>query len=405
MQLQGKGNERVQMASPFSGIRVIDLTHVLAGPFCTYQLALLGADVIKVERPGSPDCTRGRGPDDNLNAAGMGLTYQVQGANKRACAIDLSDQAGREIFLRLVETADVIVENFRTGSLAAYGLDATTLCANNPGMIYCSLTGFGHLGARAERNAYDNVIQAASGIMDRTGGADAPPRKAGASFVDYTAGLNAAFAIAAALMHREREGKGQIIDCAMLDAALITMAPELSAALHQGPHTKRPAEAGLGCYQTAEGHITLGAFNLRQNTRLWQALGHPEFAALDSWEALWSEADAMRHRLGSILLTRTAAEWEDFFARIRVPAERVRSLDEASRMPHLAERGFVRELAYPTDPANSVHVPLAAFRYRSDGPAITRPPPAFGQHTRDVLNEIGYTDAEIESFLAAGIIA
>jgi len=393
------------MAAPFSGIRVIDLTHVLAGPFCTYQLALLGADVIKVEPPGAPDCTRGRGPDDGLNAAGMGLTYQVQGANKRACAIDLSNKAGRDIFLRLVDTADVIVENYRTGALGAYGLDAKTLCASNPRLIYCSLTGFGHVGDRAERNAYDNVIQATSGIMDRTGDPDGTPRKAAASFVDYAAGLNAAFAISAALLHREREGKGQIIDCAMLDAALITMAPELSATLHQGPKSQRPAEAGLGCYQTAEGHITLGAFNLRQNARLWQALDDPEFAALDSWEALWSEADAMRQRLASILLTRTAAEWEDFFAQIKVPAERVRSLDEAARMPHLAERGFVKELANPVDPARSVHVPLAAFRYRHDGPEITRQPPTFGQHTRNVLNEIGYTDAEIKSFLAAGVIA
>ena len=217
----------------FEAVRVLDLTHVLAGPFCTYQLALLGADVIKIEAPYSPDCARRRGPVAALNAAGQGINYQVQGANKRALAIDLATPEGNKVFRRLAETADVVVENYRRGALDALGLDAATLVAANPTLIHCSISGFGAVGAWGDLNAYDNVIQAASGMMVQTGGAG-PPVKTGASVIDYTTGMAAAFAIAAALHERTRTGRGQIIDVAMLDTALTLMAPEVSAASYTG---------------------------------------------------------------------------------------------------------------------------------------------------------------------------
>ena len=393
------------MARPFEGIRIVDLTHVLAGPFCTYQLALLGADVIKVEPPQTPDATRGRGPDDRLNAMGLGLTYQVQGANKRAISIDLRAPEGKSVFLRLLEDADVLVENYRAGALAELGLDTATLKKVNSRLIICSLTGFGQTGGRAGRNAYDNVVQAASGIMHQSRDRAGVPQKLGASVIDYAAGLNAAFAIASALLRREREGTAQVIDCAMLDMALLTMAPELAASLHAAPKTKRPNEAGLGCYETADGLLMLGAFNPRQNARLWNALGVPEFAALKDWPDLWDNAEAMRTRLLEIMPTRTAAEWEDFFDSIGVPAERVRTLDEAARLPQLAERGFVAELPNPADGSSRVHVPLAAFRCDMDGPAIDRPPPRFGGDTNEVLLELGYNPAEIDAMRSGEAIA
>ena len=393
------------MARPFEGIRVLDVTHVLAGPFCTYQLALLGADVIKIEPPHSPDCARGRGPDDRLNAAGLGLNYQVQGSNKRAIALDLRTGAGREIALQLVDGADVLVENYRSGALAALGLGAAELRQRRPALVYCSLTGFGRTGDRASRNAYDNVVQAASGMMRQSADPEGAPHKAGASVVDYATGMNAAFAIAAALLRRERDGVGETIDCAMLDSALMMMAPELSAVLHEAPKSERSSEAGLGCYVTADEPIMLGAFTPRQNRRLWEALGEPELGAPSDWPQLWAKSAALRARLTEIMPTRGAAEWEAFFATIGVPAERVRSLEEAARMPHLATRAFVSQLPNPTAPAAPVHVPLAAFRYEADGPAIDRPPPAIGEHTREVLRELSFSDERIDELYGEGVVA
>ena len=393
------------MHRPFHKVRVLDLTHVLAGPFSTYQLAVLGADVVKIESPGMPDTARGRGPDDALNAAGLGINYLVQGSNKRSLAVDLATDDGKALFLRLVDTADVMVENFRAGALDAIGLGAATLCARNPGLIHCSITGFGHGHARAGVNAYDNVIQAASGVMARTRGKSGEPVKSGASFIDYATGYAAAFAISAALLQRERSGRGQIIDCSMFETALTLMAPEASAALYDGPAQQRPKEAGLGTYETSDGLLMLGAFNARQNTRLWEALERPEFAALRDWPEIWAHADAMRLALVPILRTRTARDWEEYFHAIGIPAERVRTLDEAVRMPHLDQRKFFHELAPQVPAASRVTVPTAPFSFADGGPAIDRAPPRLGEHTDEILRELGYADADVAALRGRGVIA
>jgi crotonobetainyl-CoA:carnitine CoA-transferase CaiB-like acyl-CoA transferase len=386
------------MARPFAGVRVLDLTHVLAGPFCAYQLAVLGADVIKIEPPGEPDCARGRGPDAALNRAGRGLNFQVQGGNKRALALDLKAERGRAILLRLAASADVFLENYRVGALAALGLGDEALAGANPGLIRCSLTGFGQEGPRAGVNAYDNVIQAASGVMARTGTAASGPLKTGAAFVDYATGWSAAFAIAAALFQRQRDGKGQRIDCAMLDAALTMLGPEIAAELAGG--APKRDEAGLGCYATAGGLLMLGAFTPRQNARLWAALGRADFAALDSWEALWSHAGAMRAALAERLRERTADGWMELFREIGVPAERVRGLDEAARDPQLAHRALLGRAA-PGEPT----VPVAAFRFAHDGPLLDRPAPAVGEHSDEILGELGLAAAEIAALRADGVVA
>lgn len=384
---------------------MLDLTHVLAGPFCAYQLALLGADVVKIEPPQMPDTARGRGPDDALNAAGLGINYLVQGSNKRSLALDLATAEGRTILLDLVEGADVLVENYRAGALDALGLGPQALCARNPRLIHCSITGFARGHQREAVNAYDNVIQAASGVMARTTGRSGEPVKSGASFIDYATGYAAAFTISAALFQRLASGKGQFIDCAMFDTALTLMAPEAAAALYEGPVQSRPKEAGLGTYETADGLLMLGAFNVRQNRRLWQALGHPDFAALDDWPALWGAAQAMREALVPIMLTRTAAEWEGWLHAIGIPAERVRTLDEAARLPHLRERGFFHTLEAALPGAAPVAVPLAPFTYAAAGPAIDRPPPRLGEHSAEILGEIGRSPAEVEALKARGVIA
>lgn len=390
---------------PFHGIRVLDLTHVLAGPFCAYQLALLGADVVKIEPPLMPDTARGRGPDDALNAAGLGINYLVQGSNKRSLALDLTSEDGRAILLDLVDGADVLVENYRAGALDALGLGPKALCARNPRLIHCSITGFARGHEREGVNAYDNVIQAASGVMARTTGRSGEPVKSGASFVDYATGYAAAFAISSALFQRQASGKGQVIDCAMFDTALTLMAPEAAAALYEGSAQPRPKEAGLGTYETADGLLMLGAFNTRQNNRLWEALGRPDFAALDSWPALWGASQAMREALVPIMLTRSAAEWETYLHAIGVPAERVRTLDEAVRMPHLRERGFFHALDAAVPGAAPVAVPLAPFSFAIAGPAIDRPPPRLGEHSAEILREIGRSSVEVEALRERGIIA
>ena len=251
------------MAGAFEHLRVLDLTHVLAGPFCAYQLALLGADVIKIEPPHRPDCARGRGPDDARNADGLGLNYQVQGANKRALAVDLGCERGREILLDLARGSDVFLENYSTGALERLGLGYDAVAAVRPDIVYCSMTGFGDVGPRAGTGAYDNVIQAASGIIAQSGW-----HKPGVSFVDYAAGYSAAFAIASALFRRQRTGRGARISASMLEVAMTLMAPEAAAAQYP-VKVDRGKEAGIGEYDTRDGRLMLGAFTPEQ----YRALG------------------------------------------------------------------------------------------------------------------------------------
>ncbi|UQI45358.1 CoA transferase [Streptomyces sp. HU2014] len=387
------------MSRPFSGVRVLDLTHVLAGPFATYQLALLGAEVIKIEAPGRPDIARTRGPDEGLNERLRGVNYQAQGGNKRAMTLDLRTEAGREVLRRLVATADVLVENYRAGALAGLGLGPEELSAVNPSLVHCSMTGFGQRGPRARVNAYDNVIQAASGVIPRSGG-----RKPGVAFVDYASGYNAAFAISAALFARARDGRGQRIDCAMFDTALMLMAPSVAAELH--PVTRGPAvEAGLGSYATAGGELMLGAMTPDQNRRLWRALAleghdHPRFAEPTTSSGLRALGEEMRRVLREVFATRAAAEWEELLHGHGVPAERVRTLAEALTEEQLAHRSFLAAGA-PGDPA----VPVAAFSFAHDGPRWDSPAPAFGEHTDEILGELGLSTADIDGLRGAGVIA
>ncbi|MEJ2002310.1 MAG: CoA transferase, partial [Maritimibacter sp.] len=226
------------MTGAFTGLRVIDTTHVLAGPFASYQMALLGAEVIKVEAPKEPDQARYNGTDHDLVREGMGTAFLAQAAGKKALALDLKSDAGRDALLRLVETADVFVENYRPGAFDELGLGYEDMAKVNPRLIYCSVSAFGSTGPRRTQTGYDNVIQAFSGIMDMTGHGDGRPLKCGAPVVDYATGLTAAFAISAALFQRERTGKGQRIDVSMLDVALTLMTSPATDFLWTGKHPK-----------------------------------------------------------------------------------------------------------------------------------------------------------------------
>ena len=395
------------MTRPFEGIRIIDITHVLAGPFAAYQLAVLGAEVIKVEDPNDPDQTRGTGTDRELNRRQMGTGFLTQASNKRAITLDLKSEAGRGILKRLVAGADVMVENYRPGAFAALGLGYEAMSALNPRLIYCSISAFGQDGPRGDQTAYDHVIQATSGLMATTGTEEINPIKFGSPAVDYATGTMAAFALASALFQRERTGRGQRIDLAMLDVAMILMSSHLTGYLRNGtepkPSGNRHAHATNSCYEAKDGLVMLGASNLRQQRRLWLALERPDMVKEDN-EARDHDRDREAGLLADILKTRTADEWEIFFQARHVPAARVRRLAEAVQDPQFATRGVTHRHDGAPGIEGGFAVPLAAFKLAHGGPSIETPPPEFGADTDAVLAEHGYAPSEIADFRRAGVI-
>lgn len=384
---------------PFDGIRVLDLTHVLAGPFCTYQLAVLGADVLKIEEPGAGDIARQTGCDRALNRRLMGTSYLTQNGNKRSMTLDLKDPRGRDVLGRLAERADVLVENYRTGAMAELGLGDDTLRARNPRLIYCSMTGFGQDGPKAQHNAYDCVVQAISGLMSTTGWPGLPSVKTGAPVIDYASGLNAAFAIACALFQREHTGHGQRIDCAMLDTALMLMSSLVTACLYSGvapkPRGNDLDHPGVSAYDTKAGVLMLGSFRAGQHRRLWTALGRLDLAALSSVEEQEDHRERMAEALREAMAERTAEEWERFLTGINVPAARVRNLAEALGLEQVRQRGLMHRFEAIPGVERPVTVPVAAFRYAAGGPQVDTPPPRLGADTDAVLRELGLTDAQI----------
>ena len=396
------------MARPFEGIRVIDVTHVLAGPFAAYQLALLGADVIKVEHPDDPDQSRDSGPDLALNAAGMGTGFLTQAANKRSLTLNLKTPAGQQILKRMAATADVLVENYRPGAFAALGLGYEALAAINPKLIYCSISAFGQDGPRGQQTAYDHVIQATSGIMAATGTPEVNPIKFGAPAIDYATGTMAAFALAAALFQRERNGRGQRIDLAMLDVAMMLQASHVAGYLRTGqdpkPGGNKHLHATNSAYATRDGLVMLGASNLRQQQRLWAALERPDMAKADNA----ARAAGREHEeavLAEIMLTRTAEEWEIFLQSRHVPAARVRRMEETLADPHLATRGVVHRFEEGAPGVEGAFgVPVAAFRLAHGGPQVDSPPPRLGEDTDAVLAELGYGAADVAALRRDGVV-
>jgi crotonobetainyl-CoA:carnitine CoA-transferase CaiB-like acyl-CoA transferase len=379
------------MTRPFEGIRVIDVTHVLAGPFAAYQLAVLGADVIKVEHPDDPDQSRGSGTDKELNRRKMGTSFLTQASNKRSITLNLKLDNDREILKKLVATADVFVENYRPGAFDALGLGYEALASINPRLIYASFSAFGQRGPRGRQTAYDHVIQASSGIMAMTGTKEVHPVKFGAPAIDYATGMTGAFALASALFQRERTGLGQRIDMAMLDVAMTLMGSHLTGYLRNGvhpkPHGNRHPHATNGAFATKSGLVMLGASNLRQQRRLWTVLERPDMIKRTN-----EERDADHDReiavLTEVMLTRTANEWEEFLQARHIPAARVRTMGEAVADPQLATRGIIHRHPTATGMEGGFGVPLAAFTFAHGGPRIDAPPPTLGQHNEEIFGEL-----------------
>lgn len=396
---------------PFEGIRVLDLTHVLAGPFSTFQLACLGADVIKIESPVHYDMTRIEGVNPKDNEALYGSGFQSQNANKRGITLDLKSSVGCDVMWRLVESADVLVQNYSGDTLEKLGFGYNDVSDVNPKIIYCSISGFGSTGPKAKHPAYDVVIQAFSGLMAANGETGRDPVRVGPPMVDYGTGAQAALAISSALFQRQQSGRGQFIDVSMLDAALMMMSTlvvdttitEQAPVPHGNIH---PVYAGYAAYDTADGQLMLGAFTNKQFASLLHVLGESKRAeevintARQDIPATYSTDIEI---ISDKLLSKTANEWEQLLNDAHVPASRVRTLKETLSEEQLNYRGVLQSTDTDRDGCPE-RLPVTAFSFLHGGPSVTAEPPTLGEHTREVLNELGYTEAEIDKMQSARAI-
>lgn len=393
---------------PFQGVKVIDMTHVLAGPFCAYQLSVMGADVIKIEQPNEGDMVREAGSVREHNRAFMGVGYLTQNSNKRAMTLNLKSEQGREILKRLAAVSDVLIENYRAGALGALGLGYDDLSKINPRLIYCSMTGFGQKGPKAGHTAYDNVVQALSGMMTTTGFAGSAPVKVGPPVLDYGSGTMAAYAVSCALFQRSRTGKGQHIDVSMLDSALMLMSSTVTDYLNSGQAPKLwgndSDNAGYACYDTKDGMLMIGAWTVRQQVRMWQALGRPDMAQIANLEEIGARHDEQAKVLRDIFKTKTANEWVEVLHKAGLPAERVHTLPEALAQAQLKHRALIHTHGEVPGVGKNVSVPVAAFTYAHGGPSVRTPPPRHGQHTDEVLGELGFQTEQITEMRGAGVV-
>jgi crotonobetainyl-CoA:carnitine CoA-transferase CaiB-like acyl-CoA transferase len=400
---------------PFKGMRVLDLTRVVASPFAAYQLGLLGADVIKIEDPQSRGDTMRyrRGSKPAYGREGMATFYLSQSANKRSMTLNLRTPRGREIFLAMARDADVVIENLRTGAMARYGLGYEQLREINPRLVYCSVTGYGATGPKQEHGAYDPVVQAASGLMSVNGTPETAPLKVGAPVVDYGAGLAAAFGLACALLERERSGLGQHVDVSMLDTALVMMGALVTEAGTAGSTPRAMGNAAAAesycnaCFDCSDGMITIAAMEDHQRRRMWTAMERddiPRDARFSDDERCRVNIVALHAEMARTFATRTAQAWEDILNQVRVPAMRVRTIPEALAMDQVRSRGILHTMDGVPGIEGSATFPLVPFRLSAGGAHVTSPPPLLGQHTEAILRDRGYSSAEIEGFRRDGVI-
>lgn len=395
------------MTAPLDGIRVIDWTHVLAGPACAYYLGLLGAEVIKVERPGRGDAMRHRGGTDKARAAdGMSTAYMTQSAGKQSLALDLATQAGRDIFARLLKSADVLVENHRPDTLSRLNLTKEDTRAINPRLIHCAMTGYGRSNDMAGVPAYDVNIQAISGLMALTGTQESGPLRTGAPIVDYATGLSAALATMAALMQRNKTGHGAFVDVSMLETAFALMSSTITDLQLTGnvPQPRGNAansrSPSSGVFPCADGQISLGVNEQAQFEALAHALGRPDWLSDPRYADAATRTrngSALGQAIADILSTRPADMWEQTLMAAGVPCAKVRTLPEALDLAPARQRDFSGRVA-----AGFCGLPFALEN--APDLATATPPQTLGAGTRATLAALGYVEAEIEALQSQGVI-
>ncbi|BEP65620.1 MULTISPECIES: CaiB/BaiF CoA transferase family protein [unclassified Variovorax] len=403
------------------GIKVLDLSRVLAGPWCTQILADLGADVVKIERPGVGDDTRTWGPpfvkDANGHDTDQASYFTSCNRNKRSVTIDMATPEGQALLQQMAAQADIVVENFKTGGLKQYGLDQESLRAANPRLIYCSVTGFGHDGPYAERAGYDLMIQAMTGMMSITGRPDGEPGggplRVGVALTDLFTGVYASTAILAALQVRDRTGEGQHIDMALLDVGMAILANQASAFLNTGkaPGRQGNTHPSLAPYQdfpTQDGSMLLAIGNNGQFARFCEAAGHAEWAADERFA---TNTLRVKHRgvlipmMEELTRTRTTADWVALLEDKAVPCGPINDIAQAFDDAQVKSRGLAVTL--PRDAGDgiaSITGVASPLRLTATPPVLRRAPPALGQHTQEVLAEMGVDASRFEALRAAGVV-
>ena len=392
-----------------AGIRVLDLTNVLAGPFCCHQLAHMGAEVIKIEAVGRGDLARQLGADRELASRKMGISFLAQNAGKKSLTLDLKSPDGKVILDRLLATADVLVENFRPGVMARLGLDYETLTARHPRLIYCAISGFGQTGPMSDRPAYDQIIQGLSGIMSITGKPEDDPLRVGYPLADTIGGLTAAMAISAALNEQPR---GRLIDVSMLDSVLTTMGWVVSNHLIGGVEPKRNGNENVtsapsGSFRTKSGLLNIAANEERQ----WQILiSHLGCEHLSGDDRFRTRDDRKANRfdligeLESYLASKPASQWEQELTGLGVPAGVVMSVPDILADAHTQHRGLIAEFDKVPGVGRDISVVRTGFQVDGKPMDVTDPPPTLGQHSDQLLHELGYDEETIDRFRMEGVI-
>jgi CoA:oxalate CoA-transferase len=394
------------------GMRVLDLTNVLAGPFCCYQLAQLGADVIKIEVPKSGDLARQLGADPELNKRLMGASFLAQNAGKRSLTINLKHKDGKEIFRRLVATADVVIENFRPGVMDRLGLGYETLKNFKPDLIYCAISGFGQTGPLKENPAYDQIVQGLSGVMSITGDKNSAPLRVGYPIADTIGGITAGFAVAAALFRRQRNGEGEFIDVSMLEATLVTMGWAVSNWLIAGVTPEPMGNENVtaspsGTFKTGDGLLNVAANQQGQFQKLCELIGRKELADdprfIDREERKKRRFELNRE-IELALAAKPAREWSSLFNNHNVPAGEVLSIPQVLQHPQTTERDLVKRFGLVPGLDRDISVVRSGFRLASGDPEPTTPPPVLGADTEQILAELGYDQEAIRMLKQNGAV-
>jgi CoA:oxalate CoA-transferase len=394
------------MERALQGVRVLDLTRVLAGPYAAMVLADLGADVIKIEQPDGGDDSRGYGPFLN----GESVYFMSLNRNKKSLTLNLKKPAGKEVFLKLVQEADVVLENYRPGTMEKLGLGYEELETVNPRLIYAACSGFGHTGPYSQKAAYDLIVQGMGGIMSLTGFPGGMPTRVGASIGDITAGLFTAVGILAALCKRNETGKGQKVDVAMLDCqvAILENAIARYAVTGESPQptgNRHPSISPFAVFEAKDGYIVVAAGNDNLWQKWCQAVGReelaedPRFVTNAGRTENWAVLEPI---MAEVMARRTVDEWLGLFEEIGIPSGPINDVAKVVRHPQIVSREMVVAQDHPV--AGRLLIPGIPIKLSRTPGAIESPAPLLGQHSELILRQAGYTEAEIEKLKAEGII-
>ena len=397
------------MALPLKGVRVLDVTNVLAGPFCSFQLVLLGAEVIKIENPERGDLARVLGADITANEALMGASFVSVNAGKQSVTLNLKLPEGKEIFKQLAAISHVVIENFRPGVMSRLGLDYGPLSKVNPAIVYCAISGFGQEGPLAMRPAYDQIIQGISGVMSVTGDERSAPLRVGYPICDTVGGITAAMAICAALVESRATGCGRRIDVSMLESTLASMGWIVSNYLNADVEpipmgNENFTAAPSGTFRTADGLLNIAANESAQFERLCDVIGRPDLKTDERFavrETRKQNRLSINAEIAPELMKRCAAEWEQLLVSAGVPAGRVLTVPEILRDAHLAGRHFVSEFE---GASGKQKMTRGGFLFSGDQPSPAGPAPTLAEHTEFWLRKLGYDSERIQELQSKGVV-